>query len=84
MTTLPRLVWDIQLAVDGHRWVARRKGAKHPGAVTTTREQALEWAKHLARDAPTRQVRIIRVKGLDGQILREFTYGPLVEVDAQS
>jgi hypothetical protein len=72
MPPAKRRVWDVQPAGDGQHWEVHREGGKRASAVLPTQQQALNRAREIAQHARLGQVRL---KGEDGRIREEFTYG---------
>ncbi len=67
-----REVFDVQLGADGKRWEIQKEGNDRASATAGTQQQAIARAKELAKKATLGQV---RVKGRDGKIRTEHTYG---------
>ena len=72
MPSAKRQVWDVQPARDGRQWEVLREGGKRPSAVLPTQQDALNRAREIAQHARLGQV---RVKGEDGRVRTEYTYG---------
>jgi hypothetical protein len=68
---MSKQVWDVEPAGDG-RWKVRREGASRADSHHDRKADAIERARALAKEAPDGQV---RVKGRDGQLETEWTYG---------
>lgn len=69
--TPARKVVDVNPRPD-KRWEAKTEGTSRAAKVTETKAEAIEAAKQIAKNAPLGQVRI---KGEDGKIQTEHTYG---------
>ena len=57
---------------DGGDWAAQRRGTERAAVVTENKSDAIDEARRLAQQHPLGQVVI---KGENGRIQREYTYG---------
>ena len=66
-----RVIYDVEPRSDGD-WAAQRRGTSRAATVTANKADALAEARRLAKQHPKAQV---VVRGQDGRIQEEFTYG---------
>jgi hypothetical protein len=65
-----RVIYDVEPRSDG--WAAQRRGTSRAATVTSTKTDAVAEARRLAKQHARAQV---VVRGADGRIQEEFTYG---------
>ena len=65
-----RTVYDVQKK--GNHWQVMREGGKRASFTTTTQADAIQRARAIAQHKRRSQV---RVKGEDGAVRTEWTYG---------
>ena len=66
-----RIVYDVEPR-DGGDWAAQRRGTERAAVVRKNKVEAIDEARRLARQHTWSQVVI---KGENGRIEREYTYG---------
>ncbi len=66
-----RVIYDVEPRKDGE-WAAQRRGTNRASTVTATKADAIAEARRLAKQHARAQV---VVRGEDGRIQDEFTYG---------
>lgn len=66
-----RVVYDVEPRPNGE-WATQRRGTERAAAVTENKTDAITEARRLAQQHPLSQVVI---RGADGRIQREYTYG---------
>jgi hypothetical protein len=71
MGSKKRIIYDVEPRSNGD-WAAQRRGTDRAAAVTDGKAEAIAEARRLAQQHPLSQVVI---RGEDGQIQREYTYG---------
>ena len=68
---MTKKIWDVMPNGRGG-WSVKREGTRRAARAHDRKDDALAHAKQLAHHAGDAQV---RVKGLDGRIQQEWTYG---------
>jgi hypothetical protein len=66
-----RVIYEVEPRPSGD-WAAQRRGSGRAATVTESKSQAVTEARRLAQQHPLSQVVI---KGENGRVEREFTYG---------
>ena len=66
-----RIIYDVEPR-DGGDWAAQRRGTERAAVVTRNKNHAIDEARRLAQQHTLGQV---VVKGVNGRIEREYTYG---------